>query len=99
MWDNPKTCLITFGEPRVGDESFAIKHDELIHPYRKLRFVNGLDPIPHIPFIGFFIHHSRYVYCNLTAFSIISGIPFNQNSIHHSLYSYLIFFFELIGTN
>ena len=74
MWENPETCLITFGQPRYGDKRFALKHDELIHTYRKLRFVNGIDDIPHIN--PWFIHHSRYVYCNLTLFNIISGIPF-----------------------
>ena len=59
MWENPGSCLITFGEPRVGDKTFSEKHDELINPYRKLRFINNLDPVPHIPFWPTAVHHSR----------------------------------------
>lgn len=62
MWENPASCLITFGEPRVGNGAFAKKHDEMIAPSRKLRFVNNLDPVPHIPLWPAAHHHSREIW-------------------------------------
>ena len=63
MWENSGTCLITFGQPRVGDEMFAKLHDAMIDPFRKLRFVNDKDPIPHVPVWKSAVHHSRYKPC------------------------------------
>ena len=60
MWENPGSALITFGEPRVGDKRYAKKHDKMINPYRKLRFIADRDPVPHIPFWPDAVHHSRY---------------------------------------
>ncbi|XP_066927746.1 uncharacterized protein [Clytia hemisphaerica] len=63
LWaDNPKTVLITFGEPRVGDEAFANLHDEVIPTYRKLRVVNDRDIVPHIPLPPDYAHHSREIF-------------------------------------
>ncbi|XP_004210330.3 uncharacterized protein LOC101240820 isoform X1 [Hydra vulgaris] len=62
MWENPESCLITFGQPRVGDIRYAILHDKLIDPFRKFRFVNDLDPAPHIPFWPEAVHHSREIW-------------------------------------
>uniref|UniRef100_A0A914W4I4 Fungal lipase-like domain-containing protein n=1 Tax=Plectus sambesii TaxID=2011161 RepID=A0A914W4I4_9BILA len=39
--------LITFGQPRVGDSTFAAMHDQLI-PY-SFRVVNKADLVPHLP--------------------------------------------------
>ncbi|CAJ0953369.1 unnamed protein product, partial [Mesorhabditis belari] len=42
-----KVRLITYGEPRTGDMTYAMNHDESVwHTYR---LVNNLDPIPHMP--------------------------------------------------
>ena len=49
IWNNVESRLITFGEPRVGTNSFASIHDKLIHPRRKIRVNNGQDIITHIP--------------------------------------------------
>uniref|UniRef100_A0A914RUM2 Fungal lipase-like domain-containing protein n=1 Tax=Parascaris equorum TaxID=6256 RepID=A0A914RUM2_PAREQ len=39
--------LVTFGQPRVGDREFAMKHDELVpHSYR---VVHRADIVPHLP--------------------------------------------------
>jgi len=59
VWQNPKSCLITFGQPRTGDKAFANLHDSLISTWRKIRFVYKGDPIPGVPFRGIFTHHSR----------------------------------------
>ncbi|TKR60253.1 hypothetical protein L596_027529 [Steinernema carpocapsae] len=39
--------LVTFGQPRVGNVDFAMKHDELV-PY-SFRVVHRLDIVPHLP--------------------------------------------------
>uniref|UniRef100_A0A1I7ZCH7 Lipase_3 domain-containing protein n=1 Tax=Steinernema glaseri TaxID=37863 RepID=A0A1I7ZCH7_9BILA len=39
--------LVTFGQPRVGNVDFAMKHDELV-PY-SFRVVHRLDVVPHLP--------------------------------------------------
>ncbi|XP_012561586.1 uncharacterized protein LOC101241114 [Hydra vulgaris] len=62
MWENSGTCLITFGQPRVGDELFAKLHDSMIDPFRKLRFINDKDPIPHVPIWKTAVHHSREIW-------------------------------------
>ena len=61
IWQNPKSALITFGQPRVGDQEYAALHDKHIGTYKKLRFVNNRDPVPAVPlyYCGF-VHHSRY---------------------------------------
>ena len=59
MWENPGTSLITFGQPRVGDKEFSNIHDQMISPFRKLRFVMNLDPVPHLPLWPGSVHHSR----------------------------------------
>ena len=60
IWQNPKSALITFGQPRVGDEDFADLHDKHINTYKKLRFINEKDAVPKIPLWPWFVHHSRY---------------------------------------
>ncbi|XP_066918204.1 uncharacterized protein [Clytia hemisphaerica] len=62
-WKNPKSSLITFGQPRVGDAAYAELHDSLISTYRKLRFVNKADLVTKLPprSLGY-RHHSRAVY-------------------------------------
>ena len=60
MWQNPKSAFITFGQPRVGNSDFANLHDKHINTYKKLRFVNRKDAVPHIPLWPWFRHHSRY---------------------------------------
>ena len=37
--------MITYGEPRVGDEEYAKLHDIKINAYRKLRLINDNDLI------------------------------------------------------
>lgn len=61
MWNNENTALITFGQPRVGDEAYANLHDKLISPHRKLRIVYKNDLVAVIPYRGFH-HHSRKVW-------------------------------------
>jgi len=48
-WSNPKTSLITFGQPKIGNKEFAKKHDQLIPPVRKMIFVVDGDLVPRIP--------------------------------------------------
>ena len=61
IWQNPKSALITFGQPRVGNKDYADLHDQHIGTYKKLRFVNNKDGVPHVPLYPMFIHHSRYM--------------------------------------
>jgi len=62
-WKNPKSSLITFGQPRVGDAAYAELHDSLISTYRKLRFVNKADLVTKLPLRSLgYRHHSRAVY-------------------------------------
>ncbi|XP_066935782.1 lipase ZK262.3-like [Clytia hemisphaerica] len=62
-WSNPQTCLITFGQPRVGDSNFARKHDELIPTVRKMILLNIHDPITKYPFdihfLSLYYHHTK----------------------------------------
>ena len=60
MWQNPKSALITFGQPRIGNSDLADLHDKHIGTYRKLRFINEKDAVPHIPLWPWYHHHSRY---------------------------------------
>ena len=57
--------LITFGQPRVGDSTYAHVHDSMIPPHRKLRFVYRYDIMPHFPSAHArpeYRHHSREVW-------------------------------------
>jgi len=53
--------LITFGQPRVGDEIYARTHDQIFPPIRKLRVINEMDILPHLPprIPIKYTHHSR----------------------------------------
>lgn len=86
IWEHPDSSLITFGEPRVGDKSYAQLHDRYISPKRKLRFVNKRDIIPHVPprFKGYY-HHSREIWIRSKKSSLFSSAdtfwiacPFND---------------------
>lgn len=67
IWQNPKSCLITFGQPRVGKRDWANLHDDLIPTFRKLRFVYQSDPVTGIPQrLSGWAHHSRAVYMGAT---------------------------------
>jgi len=61
IWENPSSSLITFGQPRVGDKSYARIHDQAISPNRKLRIVMDRDPVPNIP-LWPAVHHSREIW-------------------------------------
>jgi len=63
IWKHPKSCLITFGQPRVGNQDYADVHDKLIPTFRKLRIVYKADLVTIIPpkILGF-VHHSRAVF-------------------------------------
>jgi len=63
VWENPQSCLITFGQPRVGDQAYADLHDDVISSFKKLRFVFRADIVARIPpyEVGY-RHHSRAVY-------------------------------------
>jgi len=63
VWKNPQSCLITFGQPRVGDQAYADLHDEVISTFKKLRFVYMADIVARIPpYEAGYRHHSRSVY-------------------------------------
>lgn len=63
VWKNSKSCLITFGQPRVGGDKYVMVHDRLISTFRKLRFVYLSDIVTGIPPTMFgWKHHSRAVY-------------------------------------
>ncbi|XP_066918205.1 uncharacterized protein [Clytia hemisphaerica] len=63
MWANPQSSLITFGQPRTGEQTYANLHDSLISTYRKLRFVYMGDIVARNPGHEFgWRHHSRAVY-------------------------------------
>ncbi|CAD5218413.1 unnamed protein product [Bursaphelenchus okinawaensis] len=56
--------LVTFGQPRTGDQKFAEDHDRLIpHTYR---ITHGRDIVPHVPPVGFegYNHHTSEVWYN-----------------------------------
>ena len=73
-WDNPRTSLITFGQPRVGDIHYANAHDSFISPNQKLRLVYRYDIIPHLPSedLTRYRHHSREVWIYKTHVKRIS---------------------------
>ena len=63
MWIHWDSCLITFGENRLGNKAFADLHDEQISPNRKVRFVYNRDIVPHLPHKWQdFLHQSREVW-------------------------------------
>lgn len=62
LFNNARSSLITFGQTRVGDVNFAKAHDDVILPWRKLRFVFKGDPVTKIPPYKQWVHHSRAVY-------------------------------------
>jgi hypothetical protein len=47
--------IITFGAPKVGDESFVCYNEEVRTPTLHVR--NWLDPVPHLPIGGGFKHY------------------------------------------
>jgi len=54
------SLICTFGSPRVGDSVFATKFGELGVP--SWRIVNDLDPVPKVPFLGFWHVETEYLY-------------------------------------
>jgi hypothetical protein len=46
-FDAQKVKMVTFGQPRTGDEAYAEAHDNLV-PYR-YRIVHDKDKVPHLP--------------------------------------------------
>ncbi|XP_066936151.1 uncharacterized protein [Clytia hemisphaerica] len=64
IWSNDQSLLITFGQPRIGDEYFASLHEEQISEWKKYRFIVRTDPVTDLPRkIGNnFVHHSRGVH-------------------------------------
>ncbi|VDO11131.1 unnamed protein product [Haemonchus placei] len=61
LYDGNLIKLVTFGQPRTGDDVFAKAHDAQI-PY-SFRIVHGHDNIPHNPLNGFrhYRHHKSEV--------------------------------------
>jgi len=60
VWRNPKSSLITFGQPRIGNGDWARLHDKLIPTFRKIRVVYKSDVITSIPRRELrWKHHSR----------------------------------------
>lgn len=65
MWKDPGSRLITFGQPRIGDLSFANAHDDLIPPFKKLRVVYNKDIVPNVPRRrDDFVHTSTEIWIN-----------------------------------
>lgn len=71
--------LCTFASPRVGDQVFATKFDQL--GIASWRIVNLLDLVPNVPFVGFWHVETLYLYI---AFSVQLSLD-----CEHSLLTYL----------
>ena len=52
----PVDGLYTFGAPRVGDNSFAVRLNRELERAAHWRVVNEGDLVPHVPIEGFFSH-------------------------------------------
>lgn len=48
-WSNKETCLITFGQPKIGNEKFVKIHDEIISSVRKMILIVDKDNVPRLP--------------------------------------------------
>jgi len=62
-WWAENVFLYTFGQPRVGDKTFAA-HLSALARKRIYRVVNNKDPITFIPFLKGYKHVGRRVYIN-----------------------------------
>ncbi|TKR87344.1 hypothetical protein L596_011755 [Steinernema carpocapsae] len=67
--------LVTFGQPRTGDQAFASAHDEAFS--YSYRVTHKRDLVPHVPFENMegYIHHKSEVWYNN---DMLSGAPYKQ---------------------
>jgi len=69
FWSSGRqNSVITFASPRVGDATFANRHDAVISPRRKLRVVYSRDAIPQLPLLSQgFAHVSTEIFIKVTS--------------------------------
>ncbi|CAI5452114.1 unnamed protein product [Caenorhabditis angaria] len=62
LYDNTKVQLVTFGEPRVGDQAYATSFDKYVP--NGFRVTHAHDPVPHLPTQNLqnYTHHKAEVY-------------------------------------
>ncbi|VDM67057.1 unnamed protein product [Strongylus vulgaris] len=80
-----KTKLVTFGQPRTGNEAFKIAH-EMQSDY-VFRVTHWRDMVPHIPNVGYYHHRAELKFVEVRTYPYYFLLLAHGTRCEHTLFS------------